>query len=158
MHCPFCAHEETKVTDSRLVSEGTQVRRRRECLQCEERFTTYEIVELTLPYIIKRDKRRNPFDEKKLRAGMERALEKRPVSADQIDAAITHIIQKLRATGEKELSSRQLGEWVMEELKALDDVAFVRFASVYRCFQDVHEFQEEINRLVNQKPQTKREQ
>lgn len=151
MHCPFCHVDETKVIDSRLVSEGTQVRRRRECTHCTERFTTYETAELMLPRVIKRDNRRSAFDEDKLRSGMQRALEKRPVSVDVFEKSIAHLKKRLRAYGEREIDSRLLGEWVMEELKTLDQVAFVRFASVYRCFEDVHAFQEEIKRLQNQK-------
>jgi transcriptional repressor NrdR len=147
MHCPFCSHPETKVIDSRLVGGGNQTRRRRECLQCQERFTTYEVAELTMPRIIKRDGRRKPFDEDNLRAGMVKALEKRPVSVEQLESAIGQIKYKLRATGEREVSSQVLGEWVMEALRALDEVAYVRFASVYRRFQDLNAFREEIQRL-----------
>lgn len=147
MHCPFCNTEETKVIDSRLVGEGSQVRRRRECLNCKERFTTYESPELLMPKIIKRDGRRKPFDEEKLRIGMLRALEKRPVSIDAIETAIDHIKYRLRANGEREVSSQFLGEWVMEELYKLDEVAYIRFASVYRRFEDIKEFHQEINRL-----------
>lgn len=151
MHCPFCEEEETKVIDSRLVSEGRGVRRRRECPQCVERFTTYEMVELVLPRIVKRDGTRSSFDEEKLRNGMLRALEKRPVSTEAIEAALKRIIKRLRANGERELESNILGEWVMDELKALDQVAYVRFASVYRSFQDVHAFSDEISRLQDKK-------
>lgn len=149
MHCPFCGHEETKVIDSRLASEGSQVRRRRECLQCTERFTTFESAELVMPRIIKSDGTRQPFDEPKLRTGLMRALEKRPVSMDAVEAAVARITHKLRAAGEREVRSRQLGEWVMQELQELDQVAYVRFASVYRSFQDVNAFREEIERLEN---------
>jgi transcriptional repressor NrdR len=147
MHCPFCNAEDTKVIDSRLVSEGSQVRRRRECPLCNERFTTFETAELVLPRIIKRDGRRIPFDENKLRAGMIRALEKRPVSSEDLEEAVQHILHRLRGVGEREISSQLLGEWVMTELKALDEVAYVRFASVYRSFQDVNAFREEIQKL-----------
>jgi transcriptional repressor NrdR len=147
MRCPFCNTPETRVTDSRYVDEDNRIRRRRECSLCNERFTTYEIAELMMPQIIKRDQSRNPFDEQKLRSGMRRALEKRPVSADQLEMAIARIMRRLRATGERELSSTFLGELVMEELRQLDQVAYVRFASVYRSFQDVHDFKDEINRL-----------
>lgn len=147
MHCPFCQAVDTKVIDSRLVSEGTQVRRRRECTACNERFTTYELAELVMPRIIKSDGSRQPFDQEKLQGGVLRALEKRPVATEKIDQAIAHIISRLRATGEREVLSKQLGEWVMEELRKLDHVAYVRFASVYRSFQDVKEFNEEIKRL-----------
>lgn len=149
MYCPFCNANDTKVTDSRLIGEGNQVRRRRECLICKERFTTYETAELVLPRIIKRDGRRDLFNEEKLRAGILRALEKRPVSSEQIENAMNHIISKARAAGDREIASQQVGEWVMEELRGLDQVAYVRFASVYRSFQDIKEFREEISRLEN---------
>lgn len=147
MYCPFCNAEDTKVIDSRLVAEGGQVRRRRECLSCRERFTTYELAELVMPRVIKNDDTREPFDEEKLRAGLLRALEKRPVSIDQIEDAISHVQHKLRATGEREITSRMVGERVMTELRSLDEVAYVRFASVYRSFQDLREFRDELDRL-----------
>ena len=147
MYCPFCYANDTKVTDSRLIREGNQIRRRRECLICKERFTTYEVAELILPRIIKRDGRRDHFNEDKLRAGISRALEKRPVSLEQIENAVNRIIHKSRVSGEREIPSKQLGEWVMEELHNLDQVAYVRFASVYRSFQDIKEFREEVSRL-----------
>jgi transcriptional repressor NrdR len=147
MHCPFCAAEDTKVIDSRLVADGDQVRRRRECLSCSERFTTYEVAELLMPKLIKSNGNREPFDEAKLRSGILRALEKRPVGVEQIEAAITQIKHALQATGERELKSRVVGEMVMNALRELDDVAYVRFASVYRSFQDLSEFQDEIERL-----------
>lgn len=147
MHCPFCSATDTKVIDSRLVSDGTQVRRRRECLSCIERFTTYEAAELVMPRVIKQNGSREPFNEDKLRAGFLRALEKRPVSVEAIEAEISHIKQSLRATGEREINSRELGELVMDSLKSLDKVAYVRFASVYRSFEDIAEFQTAIERL-----------
>lgn len=147
MHCPFCNFEETKVIDSRLASEGQQIRRRRECLKCGERFTTFESAELVMPRIIKSDESRQPFDEQKLRGSMLKALEKRPVASEAIDAAVVHICNKLRAMGEREVPSRTVGELVMEELHDLDEVAYVRFASVYRSFQDVDAFREEIDRM-----------
>lgn len=147
MHCPFCGHGETKVIDSRLVAEGDQVRRRRECQECGERFTTFESAELVLPRVIKSNGNRQPFDEEKLRSGILRALEKRPVSLETVESTISQIKHKLRATGERELKTRDVGELVMEELRKLDDVAYVRFASVYRSFQDIDEFREEIDRL-----------
>ena len=150
MHCPFCNEVDTKVIDSRLVANGQQVRRRRECPQCSERFTTFETAELVFPYIIKRDGRRSPFDEQKLRAGLLRALEKRPVSSEQIEIVMQHLLSKIRATGEREISSQLLGEWVMDELRPLDQVAYVRFASVYRSFQDVQAFNKEIEKLQNE--------
>ncbi len=147
MHCPFCGADDTKVIDSRLVAEGGQVRRRRECLSCRERFTTYETAELLMPRVIKSDGSREPFDEQKLRAGLQRALEKRPVGIEDVEAAITQIKQGLQATGERELPSRDIGERVMEKLHELDQVAYVRFASVYRSFQDISEFRAELDRL-----------
>ena len=147
MHCPFCSHEETKVIDSRLAGEGRQIRRRRECLQCGERFTTFETAELVMPRLVKRDEAREPFDEAKLRSGMVRALEKRPVSMEAVEAAIARIIHRLQTMGEREIPSRLVGEMVMEELRNMDEVAYVRFASVYRSFQDVTAFQDEIRRL-----------
>ncbi|MFW0078930.1 MAG: transcriptional regulator NrdR [Coxiella endosymbiont of Haemaphysalis qinghaiensis] len=150
MYCPFCNTEDTKVIDSRLVEEGAQVRRRRECLKCQERFTTFEMAELNLPRIIKRDGRRSTFDKEKLRVGLLKALEKRPVSTEQIEASVQRIIHKLRASGECEVSSQWVGELVMEELQALDEVAYVRFASVCRSFQDINAFRDEIRRLQRQ--------
>jgi len=147
MHCPFCNATDTKVIDSRLVSDGQQVRRRRECPECSERFTSFEVAELALPRIVKGDGRRSPFDEEKLRTGILRALEKRPVSSEQVEATMQRLLKRIRATGEREISSRQVGEWVMEELRNLDQVAYVRFASVYRSFEDVSAFQKEIQRL-----------
>jgi len=147
MHCPFCGAFDTKVIDSRLVSEGNQVRRRRECITCEERFTTYETAELVMPRIIKQDGIREPFNEDKLLAGLTKALEKRPVSIEKVEEAINRIKAQLRATGEREIQSRDVGEQVMKELRQLDEVAFVRFASVYRSFKDLNEFRQEIDRL-----------
>lgn len=147
MHCPFCAAIDTKVIDSRLAGEGNQVRRRRQCLMCDERFTTYEVAELSLPTITKRDGSRAAFVEQKLRTGIQRALEKRPVSAESVESMIARIKRRLHASGEREMSSRQIGEWVMLELRELDQVAYVRFASVYRSFQHVDAFAEEIERL-----------
>lgn len=147
MRCPFCEAEETKVIDSRLANEGYVVRRRRECLHCSERFTTFETAELVLPQIVKNDNRREPFNEEKLRSGIIRALEKRPVESDAVEALISHIKLLMRATGDREIPASQLGEWVMESLKSIDQVAYVRFASVYRSFEDVNAFREEIERL-----------
>ena len=159
MHCPFCAADDTKVIDSRLVAEGDQVRRRRECLSCRERFTTYEVAELVMPRIVKQNGSREPFDEDKLRAGFLRALEKRPVSMEAIEAEINQIKHALRATGEREVDSRVVGELVMDHLKQLDQVAYVRFASVYRKFEDVNAFREEIERLERQPgPEARRQQ
>jgi transcriptional repressor NrdR len=147
MYCPFCNHEETKVIDSRLAADGRQIRRRRQCLDCNERFTTFETAELVMPRLIKTDSSRQPFDENKLRNSMIRALEKRPVAADEFEQAIGRLVHRLRTMGEREVPSRLVGELVMEELRSLDEVAYVRFASVYRSFQDVTEFQDEIKRL-----------
>jgi transcriptional repressor NrdR len=147
MHCPFCGYGDTKVTDSRLASEGRQIRRRRECLSCGERFTTFETAELVMPFVMKSDRSRQAFDEQKLRTGMEKALEKRPVGPEAVDAAVSRICHKLRSLGEREVSSRLIGEMVMDELRNLDEVAYVRFASVYRHFQDVDAFHEEIEKL-----------
>jgi len=147
MYCPFCNANDTKVTDSRLIRENNHIKRRRECLVCKERFTTHEVAELSLPRIVKRDGHRDSFSEDKLRAGILRALEKRPVSLEQIEQAISHIIKKARTATEREIPSAQMGEWVMEELRQLDQVGYVRFASVYRSFQDIKEFRDEISRL-----------
>ena len=147
MFCPFCNADDTKVIDSRLVANGGQVRRRRECGACGERFTTYELAELVMPRVIKTDGTRQSFDEDKLRAGLQRALEKRPVSIEQIEVAISQIKHFLQVTGEREVPSQIIGEEVMRQLRDLDAVAYVRFASVYRSFQDISEFQEELNRL-----------
>jgi transcriptional repressor NrdR len=143
---------DTRVIDSRLVGEGDQIRRRRECTGCNERFTTYETAELNYPRIIKSDGRREPFNEDKLRGGILRALEKRPVEMERIEIAISHIEHTLRASGEREVKSRKLGDLVMEQLRSLDQVAYVRFASVYRSFEDVRAFLEEIERLENELP------
>jgi transcriptional repressor NrdR len=147
MYCPFCGHEETKVIDSRLAADGRQIRRRRQCLDCNERFTTFESAELVMPRLVKSDNSRQPFDESKLRNSMVRALEKRPVSADDFEEAIGRLVHKLRTMGEREVPSRLIGQLVMEELRELDEVAYVRFASVYRSFQDVTAFQDEIRKL-----------
>ncbi|KKO44160.1 MULTISPECIES: transcriptional regulator NrdR [Arsukibacterium] len=150
MYCPFCNADDTKVIDSRLVADGHQVRRRRECLACHERFTTFEAAELVMPRIIKRDGSREPFNEDKLRNGLLRSLEKRPVSTEQIEQLIQKIKSQLRATGERELASNMLGNLIMDELVKVDKVAYVRFASVYRSFKDIREFGEEIARLGEQ--------
>jgi len=147
MHCPFCNNEETKVIDSRLAGEGRQIRRRRQCLDCNERFTTFESAELVMPRVVKNDNSRQPFDEDKLRGSMARALEKRPVSSEDLEQAIGRLVHRLRTMGEREVPSRLVGELVMQELHELDEVAYVRFASVYRRFQDITEFEEEIRRL-----------
>jgi transcriptional repressor NrdR len=150
MRCPFCGFDDTKVIDSRLVAEGGQVRRRRECLSCAERFTTFESAELLMPRVIKTNGSREPFDEEKLRNGVLRAVQKRPVSVEKIEATLSQIKHQLQATGERELDSRVIGEMVMEALKRLDHVAYVRFASVYRSFQDLNEFRAEIDKLAQE--------
>ncbi|QGM80473.1 transcriptional regulator NrdR [Otariodibacter oris] len=147
MRCPFCHAEDTKVIDSRVASDGYSIRRRRECNQCKERFTTFETVELQIPHIIKSNGNREAFDEQKLRQGMVRALEKRPVSADDLEKAITQIIIRLQGLGEREVPSSLLGKLVLEALKNLDKVAYIRFASVYMSFDDIEEFTKEIEKL-----------
>ncbi len=147
MYCPFCNANDTKVIDSRLMGEGFQVRRRRQCIECNERFTTFEIAELIMPSVIKSNNVREPFNEDKLRSGMQRALEKRPVSSDAIEDAITRIKSKLRATGEREVASKLIGGYVIEELKNLDKIAYIRFASVYFSFDDIEQFSNEIAKL-----------
>lgn len=150
MHCPFCQTEDSKVIDSRLVANGMEVKRRRECPVCKERFTTFEVAALLMPRLIKRDGKRVAFDEDKLRAGMMRALEKRTVPTDLVDAAIARIKKHLLGQGEREVTSEVVGELVMQELKALDQVAYVRFASVYRSFEDIDAFRKEIKALEGQ--------
>ncbi|MGA8259469.1 MAG: transcriptional regulator NrdR [Arenicellales bacterium] len=159
MRCPFCRSEDTRVIDSRLSDDGDAVRRRRECTACGERFTTLEHASLRMPYVVKSDGSREAFDEGKLRSGMARALEKRPVDADAVENAMQRIQHKLLTSGDREVPSMRIGEWVMQELSDLDQVAYVRFASVYRSFQDVDEFSEEVKRLRNQpSPSAKRKQ
>ena len=147
MKCPFCGTPDTRVVDSRLASESAQVRRRRECVSCETRFTTYESPMLNMPMVIKSDGSRDAFDEVRLRSGMMRALEKRPVSAERIEDAVNHIKRQLAGLDSREVSSREIGEMVMHELQRVDQVAYIRFASVYRSFEDVHAFREVIDRL-----------
>lgn len=158
MHCPFCNHSDTKVTDSRLAGEGRQIRRRRECLSCGERFTTFETPELVMPAVMKRDKRREPFDEHKLREGMLAALRKRPVPAEAVEDAIERIVHRLQTYGEREVESSFIGDLAMEELHALDEVAYVRFASIYRSFHDITQFQDEIERLKRKAAGPRRKQ
>ncbi len=147
MRCPFCSEQDTKVIDSRQVADGDQVRRSRQCQACDERFTTFESAELVMPRVVKSDGTRVPFDDLKLSAGIQRALEKRPVSIESVDASLHRIQARLRATGEREVKSRLIGELVMDELRKLDQVAYVRFASVYRQFQDLDGFRQEIERI-----------
>ena len=152
MHCPFCQHTDTKVIDSRASEDGATIRRRRECEACGERFSTLETVEIKLPAIIKGDGRRESFDARKLRAGFDKALQKRPVSEEQIEAAVRAVVHQVRMSGERELPSRRIGEFVMGELRKLDHVGYVRFASVYRSFEDVADFREEIEKLERDLP------
>ncbi|WGE90009.1 transcriptional regulator NrdR [Actinobacillus arthritidis] len=147
MRCPFCATEDTKVVDSRLAADGYQIRRRRECTSCKERFTTFESAELVVPYIVKNNGNRVPFDANKLRISLNRALEKRPVSADDVEKAISKIIIQLQSTGEREVPSKLVGNLAMDALKQLDKVAYIRFASVYLSFDDIEEFSREIEKL-----------
>lgn len=149
MHCPFCGAQDTKVYDSRLAPEGDQVRRRRECTSCSARFTTFETAELQFPRVIKTDGARENFNEEKVRAGIQRSLEKRPVSVEAVELAMNHIRRKLMTIEDREIDSRRIGEMVMDELEQLDHVAYVRFASVYRDFKDVGEFADEVERLKN---------
>jgi transcriptional repressor NrdR len=148
MHCPYCSAEDTKVTDSRLSTNGDEVRRRRHCPECQERFTTYERYELVMPRVVKHDGSRESFDENKLKRGLLHALQKRPVSTEAIDQVISEITRQIHARGEKEISSKHIGEMVMAALKKLDHIAYVRFASVYRRFTDLDAFKQEIERLI----------
>lgn len=152
MHCPFCQHEDTRVIDSRVSEDGSTIRRRRECEHCSERFNTFETAEIKLPAVVKSDGRREVFDEGKLRTSLDRALQKRPVASAQVDNAVRVVIDELRRSGEREVPSLRVGEFVMRELKQLDQVAYVRFASVYRRFEDVQAFREEIERLERDLP------
>ena len=158
MRCPFCLSDDTRVVDSRIADEGDAVRRRRECAQCEERFTTLERASLKMPYVVKSDGKREGFDEEKLRRGIRRALEKRPVDINAVEAAIHRIQHRLLTSGDREVDTRMVGEWVIQELADLDQVAYVRFASVYRSFQDVDELSEEVKRLQTQPSATARRQ
>ena len=151
MKCPYCGHSESKVVDSRPTDEGERIRRRRECFQCLRRFTTYEVIESTPIIIIKRDNSREPFNRDKLTTGLLRACEKRPISMDQIDSVIDKVEARLQATMEREVPSSKVGEYTMEYLRDLDEVAYVRFASVYRKFKDIHSFMEELQRLLQEK-------
>lgn len=149
MYCPFCGHDDTRVVDSRLASEGDQVRRRRECTSCKERFSTYEVAVFNMPPVTKSTGEKQPFNEHKLRAGLMRATQKRPVDAKAIDSAVLQIQKRILKSGKTEVDSSVIGEYVMEELRTLDDVAYIRFASVYRDFNDIGEFIEAIERLEN---------
>ena len=156
MHCPFCSAPDTRVIDSRLANDGDQVRRRRECVSCNERFTTFESAELNMPRIVKQDGSRMPFKEEKLSAGVMRALEKRPVDTEQIDAALNRIKHQLLAAGEREVNSAIIGNLVMEELLALDQVAYIRFASVYLDFSDINAFRDAIEKIEQSKATKKK--
>lgn len=147
MYCPFCQNNDTKVIDSRLNDGGLQVKRRRHCQACESRFTTFEVAEISMPMVIKNDGRKKTFDEQKFRQGIQKALEKRPVTVDDFEQCLTNIKLKLRKDNEKEVSSKDIGEAIMQELKKLDHVAYVRFASVYKSFQDINEFKQTIKAL-----------
>jgi transcriptional repressor NrdR len=147
MYCPSCGHIETRVIDSRLLNDGQGTRRRRVCPACGERFTTLEQAQWAYPRVIKRDGRREPFEEQKIRSGLLRALEKRPVPTETLESLIQDLLRRVRTSGESEIAARQIGEWVMEKLRDLDPVAYVRFASVYRDFNDVHDFRRAIDRL-----------
>jgi transcriptional repressor NrdR len=149
MRCPFCKGADSKVLDSRESMEGAVIRRRRECLECRKRFTTYERVEELAPLVVKKDGRREPFDREKLLAGLQKAVEKRPVSMDQLEALVAEVEVRLQERGEKEVPSSAIGEEVMRKLRALDQVAYVRFASVYRSFRDIEEFMDELKGLLD---------
>jgi transcriptional repressor NrdR len=151
MKCPFCPSQDNKVIDSRLSNQGAVIRRRRECLGCERRFTTYERVEEILPMVVKKDGRREAFDRQKIVAGLELACRKRPVSSEQIEAVVDGIERRLQEMGEKEIPTTFVGEAVMRELSRLDEVAYVRFASVYRSFKDVGEFMSELKELIHER-------
>jgi transcriptional repressor NrdR len=156
MKCPFCGHADTQVADSRVSEDGDSVRRRRRCLSCDKRFTTYETVELRMPQIVKTSGHRSEFDESKLRTSFTRALHKRPVPTELVDAAIQRITQRLLALGEREVASRAIGQMVMKELYKLDKVAYIRFASVYRSFQDVDDFRDVIDEVAKPAPKRRR--
>lgn len=152
MRCPFCRHEDTQVVDSRVSEDGAAIRRRRRCPACDKRFTTYERVELNLPAVVKKDGSRTEFDRRKIASSMRLALRKRPVAADAIDAAVARIEYRLLGSGEREVRSERLGELVMDELRQLDTIAYVRFASVYRRFEDVSEFEDVIEEFRRAAP------
>ncbi len=151
MKCPFCAKIDNKVIDSRLGKDGRMIRRRRECLNCEKRFTTYEKVEAVLPMIVKKDGRREPFNHEKIRAGIQKACQKRPISMNTIDDFVDSLGQLFQESGHREIKSSDIGERVIERLKEWDDVAYVRFASVYRQFKDINEFMTELKELLDER-------
>lgn len=152
MRCPFCNHPDTSVVDSRVSDEGDFIRRRRRCARCERRFTTYERADISFPSIVKNDGRRTPYQRAKLRASLDLALRKRPVSTEQVDSAVSSVEEQLLSSALREVPSAQLGEWVMHELKALDKVAYVRFASVYRSFQDLADFRSAVDEIGGDAP------
>jgi len=154
MHCPFCQHADTKVIDSRASEDGATIRRRRVCEACGERFSTLETIEWRMPAIVKSDKRRVPFDAGKLRVSLDRALHKRPVPEEQVEAAVRAVVHQVRKLGEREISSREVGKYVIAELRKLDHVGFVRFASVYQDFKDVADFRDELDRLEREPAST----
>lgn len=156
MRCPFCQHIDDRVIDSRLSKEGGMIRRRRECANCQRRFTTYERVEETMPLVIKKDGRRQTFDRGKILAGLHRACEKRPISVETLEKVVERIEQRLEEAGEREVQSREIGEQIMQELQNLDEVAYVRFASVYRSFKDVNEFMNEVKELLEKGQKNKK--
>lgn len=156
MKCPFCGHPDTQVVDSRVSEDAESIRRRRRCLSCDKRFTTYETVELRMPQIVKTSGSRAEFDDAKLRTSFTRALHKRPVPTEEVDAAIQRITQRLLALGEREVPSRTVGQMVMKELYKLDKVAYIRFASVYRDFQDVEDFRDAIEEVAKPAPRSRR--
>lgn len=151
MKCPFCGHLEDKVIDSRLGREGNAIRRRRECLSCKRRFTTYEAIEDIMPMVIKKDGRREPFDRQKILQGLKKACEKRPISIEVLEAMVDDIERKIQESSEKEISTTWIGEEVMRRLHSLDEVAYVRFASVYRQFKDINEFMKELKDILEEK-------
>ena len=160
MRCPFCNHPDTSVIDSRISDEGDFIRRRRRCARCERRFTTYERPDVSFPSIVKKDGRRTAYQRGKLRASLDLALRKRPVSTEQVDSAVASIEEQLLGSPAREVASAQLGEWVMHELKALDKIAYVRFASVYKSFQDIDDFRSAVEEIVgdgSRSAQTKKE-
>lgn len=151
MKCPFCSYEEDKVIDSRTSKDGQVIRRRRECMKCESRFTTYERIEEALPLVVKKDGRREAFNRMNILQGLTRACEKRPISADTLDTVVEELEKQFQETGRKEIPSSMIGEAVMDRLKTLDEVAYVRFASVYRSFRDISEFMAELKHLLEKK-------
>lgn len=156
MKCPFCQHDDTQVLDTRISEEGDSIRRRRRCTSCDKRFTTYERIELTMPVVVKKNGNRTDFDPKKLRASLQLALRKRPVSVEAVDAAVHSIEQKLLSGGTREVVSEQIGELVMDELQRLDKIAYIRFASVYKSFEDVAEFQDVIAEMGRERKAPKK--